>query len=70
MPGFAASLVFGEKADELLLASVRVAPAKLEALGFVFRHTNLNSLYRACLEYRKRRRRARAGVDHNMILLA
>lgn len=43
MPGFAARLAFGEMADELLLASARVVPAKLEASGFVFRHPNLES---------------------------
>lgn len=43
MPGFAARLAFGEMADELLLASARVVPAKLEASGFVFRHPDLES---------------------------
>jgi uncharacterized protein (TIGR01777 family) len=43
MPGIAARLAFGEMADELLLASTRVAPAKLEASGFVFRHPDLES---------------------------
>jgi uncharacterized protein len=43
MPGFAAQLAFGEMANELLLASARVVPAKLEASGFVFRHSDLAS---------------------------
>lgn len=43
MPAFAARLAFGEMADELLLASARVVPAKLEASGFVFRHPDLES---------------------------
>jgi NAD dependent epimerase/dehydratase family enzyme len=43
MPGFAARMAFGEMADELLLASARVVPSKLEASGFVFRHPDLAS---------------------------
>jgi uncharacterized protein len=43
MPGFAARMAFGEMADELLLASARVVPAKLEASGFVFRHPDLET---------------------------
>jgi uncharacterized protein (TIGR01777 family) len=47
MPAFAASLVFGQMADELLLASQRVAPTKLMASGYVFQQTELrNSLER------------------------
>lgn len=36
MPAFAARLVFGQMADELLLASQRLEPAKLMACGYVF----------------------------------
>jgi uncharacterized protein len=43
MPAFAARLAFGELADEALLASARVAPEKLLATGFIFRHTNLDT---------------------------
>ncbi|HLY63776.1 MAG TPA: TIGR01777 family oxidoreductase [Terriglobia bacterium] len=43
MPGFAARLAFGEIANELLLSSARVVPAKLEASGFVFRHPDLET---------------------------
>ncbi len=43
MPAFAARLAFGEMADELLLASARVIPAKVSASGFVFRHPELES---------------------------
>jgi NAD dependent epimerase/dehydratase family enzyme len=37
MPAFAARLLFGEMADELLLASTRVAPAELIASEYRFR---------------------------------
>ncbi|MSR59996.1 MAG: TIGR01777 family protein [Planctomycetaceae bacterium] len=37
MPAFAARLAFGEMADELLLASARVEPAKLLESGYQFR---------------------------------
>jgi uncharacterized protein len=49
MPGFAARLVLGEMADELLLASARVQPAKLLASGFVFHHTELQPTLRHLL---------------------
>jgi len=41
MPAFAARLVFGQMGDELLLASQRVAPAKLLASGYVFQKPEL-----------------------------
>lgn len=41
MPAFAARLVFGNMADELLLASQRVEPAKLLATGFRFQYPQL-----------------------------
>ncbi len=41
MPAFAARLVFGQMADELLLASQRVEPAKLLASGYVFKQPDL-----------------------------
>lgn len=43
MPAFAARLVFGEMADELLLASTRATPVKLTSSGFVFKHDRLES---------------------------
>ena len=46
MPAFAARLLFGQMADELLLASQRVEPAKLLASGYVFQKPEL----RAALE--------------------
>ena len=41
MPTFAARLVFGEFADEGLLASARVVPEKLQASGFQFKFPEL-----------------------------
>lgn len=41
MPAFAVRLVFGEMGDELFLASQRVAPAKLAASGYQFKHPEL-----------------------------
>jgi len=41
LPAFAARIVLGEMADELLLASTRVRPAKLERSGFVFRQPEI-----------------------------
>jgi uncharacterized protein (TIGR01777 family) len=46
VPAFAARLAFGEMADELLLSSARVAPAKLRASGYAFQFAEL----RAALE--------------------
>ena len=41
MPAFAARLAFGQMADELLLASQRVEPAKLLASGYHFQYSDL-----------------------------
>jgi uncharacterized protein (TIGR01777 family) len=43
MPAFAARLVFGQMADELLLSSTRVKPEKLLKAGFRFDHAYLES---------------------------
>jgi uncharacterized protein (TIGR01777 family) len=43
MPAFAARLLFGQMADELLLASQRVEPAKLLASEYVFQKPELRS---------------------------
>jgi len=51
MPAFAARLAFGEMADELLLASQRVEPAKLIASGYPFQFSDLR---RALQEILKR----------------
>lgn len=41
MPAFAARLALGQMADELLLASQHVEPAKLIAAGYPFQHVDL-----------------------------
>src|SRR5438132_5900941 len=41
MPAFAARLVFGQMADELLLASQRIEPAKLISSGYPFQYPDL-----------------------------
>ena len=41
MPAFAARLIFGQMADELLLASQRVEPARLTASGYRFQYMEL-----------------------------
>ncbi len=49
LPGFMARLVLGEMADELLLASIRVAPEQLQKHGFEFEHPDLETALRAVL---------------------
>jgi uncharacterized protein (TIGR01777 family) len=49
MPAFAARLAFGQMADEALLASLRVAPGRLVAGGFRFRHPALEPALRSIL---------------------
>ncbi len=49
LPAFAARLVLGEMADELLLASARVQPARLLATGYVFRFAELEGALRHVL---------------------
>jgi NAD dependent epimerase/dehydratase family enzyme len=49
LPAFAARLLFGEMADELLLASARVEPAKLLASGYRFRFPELEGALRCLL---------------------
>jgi len=46
MPAFAARLALGEMADELLLSSQRVLPARLLASGFAFRYPTLEGALR------------------------
>ena len=48
-PEFAARLVFGEMADELLLASARVEPARLRRTGYRFRFQTLEDAMRHLL---------------------
>lgn len=49
LPAFAARLALGEMADELLLASQRVEPAKLVASGYKFHHPDLEQALRGIL---------------------
>jgi uncharacterized protein len=46
MPGFAARLAFGQMADELLLASQRVAPTRLIRSGYAFKYPELEGSLR------------------------
>lgn len=46
MPAFLARLIFGEMADELLLASTRVHPAKLQQAGYSFCEPTLEGALR------------------------
>jgi len=50
LPAFAARLALGEMADSLLLASTRVRPAALEALGYGFRTPGLATAIRAAID--------------------
>ncbi len=49
MPAFAARLVFGQMADELLLSSQRVEPTKLVASGYPFQYSDLRKALEAIL---------------------
>ena len=49
MPAFAARLAFGEMADEMLLASIRVEPRALTAAGFQFQYPQLEPALRHLL---------------------
>jgi uncharacterized protein (TIGR01777 family) len=49
LPAFGARLMFGEMADELLLASARVQPTKLLASGYQFRYPELEDALRHVL---------------------
>jgi uncharacterized protein (TIGR01777 family) len=49
LPAPAARLALGEVADELLLASARVQPAKLESSGYRFLYPNLEGAFRHLL---------------------
>jgi uncharacterized protein (TIGR01777 family) len=43
VPAFAARLAFGEMADEMLLVSQKVIPKKLQAAGFQFEYSDLET---------------------------
>jgi len=49
VPAFAVRIMFGQMADEALLASVRVYPAKLQAAGFQFALPEIEGALRAAL---------------------
>lgn len=49
VPDFAARLVFGEMADELLLSSTRVEPSKLQETGYQFMYPDIESALRHVL---------------------
>ncbi|MEW6753348.1 MAG: TIGR01777 family oxidoreductase, partial [Candidatus Latescibacterota bacterium] len=49
LPGWAARLALGRMADELLLASVRMAPRRLLELGYPFRYPDLEGALRHAL---------------------
>jgi len=49
LPAFAARLMFGEMADEALLASARIQPTKLLASGYQFRYPELEDALRHLL---------------------
>ncbi len=49
VPAPAARIVLGEVADELLLASQRMQPARLEETGYAFRHPDLEDALRHVL---------------------
>ena len=49
VPAFALRLALGEMATELLLASTRVAPSKLQAARYVFRSPTLDHALRHLL---------------------
>ncbi len=49
VPAAAARLVFGEMADEMLLASTRVAPTRLAATSYSFRYPDLEAALRHTL---------------------
>lgn len=52
VPGFALRIVLGEMANELLLQSQRVAPAKLTLSGFHFKHETIEEALAAVLGWR------------------
>jgi uncharacterized protein (TIGR01777 family) len=49
LPAFAARLLFGQMADEMLLASTRVEPARLLASDYRFRYPDLEGAFRFLL---------------------
>lgn len=58
VPAMAARLAFGEMADEMLLASTRVAPTRLASTHYAFRHPDLEAALRHTLGKARRGRTA------------
>jgi uncharacterized protein len=54
MPAFAARLVLGEMANDLILASARVLPRKLESAGYDFLHPEISATLRDTLRRNQR----------------
>lgn len=50
LPAFAARLLFGEKGDQLLLASTRALPERLQQSGFQYQHPRLEPALAALLK--------------------
>ena len=50
VPAVALRLLFGQLADEALLSSARVVPAKLQQTGYAFRHPDLDAALRHVLK--------------------
>lgn len=48
-PEFIARLIFGEMADEVLLASTKAIPSRLQTLGYPFQHPTLQGALRKLL---------------------
>ena len=55
VPGFAAHILLGEMADELLLSSALVKPEKLVSSGYKFHHQEINSALVDVLDQRRHR---------------
>ena len=49
-PAWALRTIFGQMADEALLASTRVSPQRLDEAGFSFRYSALDDALRAAVE--------------------
>lgn len=50
VPAFVLKLVLGQAAEELLLASNRVIPAKAQSAGFSFHYPDINAALEACVK--------------------
>jgi NAD dependent epimerase/dehydratase family enzyme len=49
VPGFALKLLFGEMAEEIMLASQKIVPKAAEEAGFMFGHPELRGALRSLL---------------------